>query len=95
MFFVYIIYSKSIDKYYIGQTENFETRIAEHNSGFYANSFTSQVNDWFLFYLINCDSKTQAIKIEAHIKRMKSRKYIESIARYSDIEEKLRILYSD
>ena len=95
MFYVYIIFSKNIDTYYIGQTEDFDTRLTEHNSGFFHNSFTSKANDWKLFHLIGCSSKTQAIKIEAHIKKMKSRKYIESIAKYPDIENKLKNLYND
>jgi putative endonuclease len=31
MFFVYIIYSESNDSYYIGMTENIESRLAAHN----------------------------------------------------------------
>lgn len=33
MFFVYILYSRSADRYYVGQTENFERRLQFHNSG--------------------------------------------------------------
>ena len=32
-FYVYIIYSKSKDSYYIGQTDNLEKRLFIHNSG--------------------------------------------------------------
>jgi len=31
MFFVYILYSASFDKYYVGQTRNLEDRIIRHN----------------------------------------------------------------
>ncbi|MFW6249215.1 MAG: GIY-YIG nuclease family protein [Bacteroidota bacterium] len=31
-FIVYILYSKSKDKYYIGQTNDLERRFHEHNS---------------------------------------------------------------
>ncbi|WP_083586346.1 GIY-YIG nuclease family protein [Algoriphagus zhangzhouensis] len=33
-FFVYILYSPTIDTYYIGQTTNLEERIKEHNNHF-------------------------------------------------------------
>jgi putative endonuclease len=32
MFVVYIIYSKKLNRYYIGTTDDFERRYAEHNS---------------------------------------------------------------
>ncbi|MCP4551496.1 MAG: GIY-YIG nuclease family protein, partial [Bacteroidetes bacterium] len=32
MFHIYIIYSKSADKYYIGHTNDVDRRITEHNS---------------------------------------------------------------
>ncbi|WP_366944291.1 GIY-YIG nuclease family protein [Fluviicola sp.] len=32
-YFVYINYFEKFDKYYIGQTENFESRLRLHNSG--------------------------------------------------------------
>ena len=31
--FVYILYSKSLDKYYTGQTNNLKDRLKSHNSG--------------------------------------------------------------
>ncbi len=95
MFCVYILYSKSLNLFYVGQTEDINARINEHNSGFYKNSFTAKAHDWNLYHLINCTSKTQAIKIEAHIKRMKSRKYIESLKTYPEIADKLTLLYRD
>lgn len=33
MFYVYILYSKSKDQYYIGQANNVEKRIVRHNKG--------------------------------------------------------------
>lgn len=95
MHYVYILQSRLTKDYYIGQTEDIETRINQHNSGFYSKAYTSKITDWKLFYAIKCISVTQAIKIENHIKRMKSRKYIESIQKYPEISERLLALYSD
>ncbi|MBL0147141.1 MAG: GIY-YIG nuclease family protein [Chitinophagaceae bacterium] len=32
-FFTYIIYSKDLNKYYVGYTENIEVRMKQHNTG--------------------------------------------------------------
>ena len=92
---VYIIHSPSIDRYYIGSTtEELAKRLMAHNSGKYGSkSFTSRAKDWELYYSIDCVSKSQALKIEQHIKRMKSRKYIENLKTYDEIGTKLKSMY--
>ena len=76
MFYVYIIYSPSLDKYYIGQTENIESRLFRHlNSG---NKSTKKAKDWVLKHFEIFNSRSEAIKRELEIKSKKSRKYIES-----------------
>ena len=46
MFYVYILKSIYYGKYYIGQTENIEKRMMEHNSG--KVNFTSRFIPWEL-----------------------------------------------
>ena len=77
MVYTYIIYSITLDKYYIGSTENIEDRLARHNRG--SSKFTSTAKDWKLVYSEKYDTKSEAIKREYEIKRKKSRKYIESL----------------
>jgi hypothetical protein len=43
MFYLYIIYSSKLDRYYVGYTADIEVRIVQHNSGL--SSFTSKAND--------------------------------------------------
>ena len=45
-FWVYIIYSFSLDKYYAGYNTDLEKRLAEHNNGI--STFTSKATDWEL-----------------------------------------------
>ena len=92
---VYILYSSSLDKYYVGYTESLKERVEQHNAGHYNGSYTMQTTDWELFYSISCESKKQSILIERHIKRMKSRKYYYSLRQYSEISIKLLHRYSD
>jgi putative endonuclease len=75
MFFVYIIYSTSLDQYYIGHSANMGERLFRHtNSG---SKATKKANDWKLVYTESYVTKSEAVKREAEIKRKKSRKYIE------------------
>lgn len=86
----YILYSSKIDSYYIGITqESIESRVERHNLSLYGSTYTSKVNDWELYYFIECNSIAQAIKIEKHIKKMKSKKYIENLKKYIEITIKL------
>jgi putative endonuclease len=90
---VYIIYSKSIDSYYTGCCMNISKRLNEHNNGKYSNSFTGKAKDWEVYYLVENLELTVALRIEKHIKRMKSRRYIENIKLYPEIIEKLILKY--
>jgi len=86
----YILYSKSVDQYYVGYTCDIEDRIKQHNERYFGSaSFTSKTNDWELFLLIPCSSIKQAIHLEYVIKKMKSRKYIENLRKYPEMVQKL------
>ena len=90
---VYILSSKEAGHFYIGSCMNIELRLAQHKSGEFTSSFTSNHTDWELFYMMDGLDYGQSRKIEAHIKRMKSRKYIENLSIYPEIMEKLLIQY--
>jgi putative endonuclease len=76
-YYVYIIYSKQLDTYYTGQTNNIETRLNNHLSGI--SKFTARAKDWVLVHHETFNSRTEAIQRENAIKKKKSRKYIEWI----------------
>ena len=92
MHFCYIIHSKNLDKFYVGETSDFEQRIKFHNSGF--SEFTSKANDWQIYLLISCKNREIARKLEKHIKSMKSKNYIRNLTKYPEIIEKLQAKYS-
>ena len=77
MYFTYIIYSKSKDKYYVGYTHDLKLRLERHNSG-WSRSTKSGI-PWKLVYFEDYNEKNEAIKRENEIKRKKSRKYIEEL----------------
>ncbi|HPF04342.1 MAG TPA: GIY-YIG nuclease family protein [Bacteroidales bacterium] len=76
-YYVYIIYSSSRDKYYTGYSEDPDERLIKHNLG--ATISTRTGKPWTLVYKEKCINKSTAIRRENQIKKMKSRKYIESL----------------
>ncbi len=77
MFFTYIIYSKSLNKYYIGYTANLEQRLREHIN--HTKGYTGKASDWNLVYYDSFIEKDAALKREIEIKKWKSRKKIEEL----------------
>ena len=76
-FYVYVIYSKSKDKYYTGYCEDISTRVQKHNFG--STPSTKSGIPWELVYFEEFDNKSDAIKREKEIKKKKSRIYIERL----------------
>ncbi len=92
-FSVYILFSSKLNRFYTGTTDNVERRLVEHNTGSHIDAFTNKGVPWTLFLVIGGLSSGQAYKIERHIKAMKSKKYIENLAEYNDMVEKLKEKY--
>jgi putative endonuclease len=88
--FCYIIYSKSLDRYYVGYTSDFVERLSLHKNGHFGRkSYTYKTSDWEQYLLIPCETIDQAVFVEARIKKMKSRRYIENLKRYPEIIKKI------
>ncbi len=77
MWEVYILYSEKRDRYYTGSTNNLERRVNEHNNR-HTPSTRSGI-PWRLVYRESYAEKWQARERERAIKKMKSRRYIESL----------------
>ena len=93
--FVYIIYSPSSDKFYVGETVNVPGRIEQHNSGHYHLASTKFANDWKLFLQIKCESRTHALKLERFIKKMKNRKFYQKLKNRPEIINDLIIKFKE
>jgi len=77
MFYTYIIFSKTLDKYYTGSCIDIQNRLDDHLNS--RSTYTKLAKDWILVYFENFDSRSLAVKREMEIKKKKSRKYIEFI----------------
>ena len=90
---VYILFSKKSDGYYIGQTEDLPLRLIQHLHKLLPVAYTKAADDWIVYYSLECSSRKQAVNIERHIKRMKSRRYIQNLVTYPELGEKLKMKY--
>ena len=71
----YILYSKSLDKYYIGHScEDLQERLRKHLSNH--KGFTAKTKDWIIIYFEKYNSKSEAYKRELEIKAWKSKSKI-------------------
>jgi putative endonuclease len=76
--FVYILYSRSLDKFYIGNTtEPVKERLRKHLSAH--SGFTSKAKDWELVFTEELINKSQAYRRELQIKGWKSKKRIQDL----------------
>ena len=79
MAWVYILFSKKIDKYYVGACTDLDRRFYEHNLG--RSKFTSTGIPWELVYTEEWEDLVLAKQRELKIKKMKSRVYIQELIR--------------
>lgn len=77
---VYINYSEKFDKYYIGQTENFESRILLHNAGLVKS--TSPYVPWVNILLLEKASRSEAMALEKKLKNLNRLRLIAFIEKY-------------
>jgi len=77
MYFVYILYSPTKGKYYVGSCEDVQKRLIKHNTNH--SGFTGGVLDWEIKWIEEHATKFDALKREKQIKNWKSRKMIEKL----------------
>ncbi len=78
MYFCYILYSKSLDRFYIGHTgDNLEERLRRHLSNH--KGFTNRAKDWTVIYHESFTDKESAYKREIEIKSWKSKVKIQAL----------------
>jgi putative endonuclease len=77
--FVYILFSETLNKYYVGSTTDLSRRFEEHNRG--KEKFTKTGIPWLLVYSEIFEELKQARQRETYIKKMKSKIFIERLIR--------------
>ena len=75
-FYVYILYSASLNIYYKGFSTDVEKRLEYHLNS--KNKFTSKAKDWVIVYVQEFSEKTDALLEEKRLKKL-NRKSIEKL----------------
>ncbi|MCF7861585.1 GIY-YIG nuclease family protein [Candidatus Woesearchaeota archaeon] len=82
-YYTYILYSKTKNRYYIGSCSDLSLRLQRHNEGWTRS--TKAGIPWKIVHFEPYNTKSEALKREYYIKRMKSRKFIEDLISQSHI----------
>ena len=72
MYFVYILHSTKLSRYYIGQTNNINRRLKYHNSGL--GSYTSKGVPWILLWYTEKSTRSEAIILEKKLKNLSQKR---------------------
>ena len=75
-YYVYILYSATLDVYYKGFSTHIEQRLEYHLTS--KHKFTSQTKDWVIVYVQEFEEKQGALKEEKRLKKL-NRKSIEKL----------------
>jgi putative endonuclease len=85
IYWLYILYSESLDKYYVGSTHDLEGRLRRHLTNH--TGFTGAAKDWYMAYSEGYPSKIDAYRREMQIKNWKSKKLIRNLITSSSEHE--------
>ncbi|MNU90183.1 GIY-YIG nuclease superfamily protein [compost metagenome] len=78
-YYIYILYSFSLDRYYIGYSSNPLLRLEQHLENT-SDKYTGKAKDWSLQAVFKVsESESEAIRMERFIKKQKSRKLLEQL----------------
>jgi len=75
--FVYILYSKSCDKFYTGHTQDLNNRLLEHNEG-ETKSIKSCI-PWTLTWKMELNTRSDAMALEKKIKSRGASRFLKDI----------------
>ena len=74
---MYALYSKKINRLYIGQTEDLDRRLREHHEG--VSFYTKRVDDWKLIHSEDFVTRSNALNREKQLKSYRGRKFLRSL----------------
>jgi putative endonuclease len=72
MYFVYILYSEKLNRYYVGSTNNITDRIKRHNAG--QGGYTKKGIPWKLIQTFEFQTRSEAVRFEMKVKKKRNRK---------------------
>ena len=79
---IYILYSKKLKRFYVGQTINLSNRLTEHNSG--ESPYTSAGIPWHLVWSTTKDTFRAAEVLEDKLKNLSRARKIKFMRKYNE-----------
>lgn len=81
MFTAYVLKSESSGKIYIGQTNDINKRLTEHNNSEYQLTKYTKRNKgpWIIVYFENYNNRINVLKREKQLKSAKGREFIHNL----------------
>ncbi len=80
MYYVYILYSESLDRFYIGSAADIQARLIKHLQNH--SGYTAKAKDWSIVYSEAFSTRSHAMAREKQIKAWKSRTMIQKLIEY-------------
>ena len=80
MYWVYVLYSKTTNLFYKGQTNDLGSRLARHNGGF--EKYTRKGVPWVVIWKTCVGTRAEAIALERKLKNLSRKRLIEFINKY-------------
>ena len=80
-FTVYILFSESHKRHYIGQTMDINNRIQRHNAGF--EKATAPYKPWVILWTTVKANRAEAMALEKKLKNLSTKRLIQFIIKYA------------
>ena len=77
MYYVYILYSQRKNKYYVGQTNDLERRLLQHNSSQVIS--TKFGVPWILKHFFEFEERAASVQLEKKIKKRGAKRYLQDM----------------
>ncbi|TDH26121.1 GIY-YIG nuclease family protein [Segetibacter sp. 3557_3] len=74
-YYIYILFSDSLQQFYTGSTQDLAKRLNDHNNGW--SKHTSKGVPWKLVYTKVYEGRTEALKAENNIKKRGAKRFLE------------------
>ncbi len=78
MYYVYLLYSKKFDRFYIGQTSDLDRRFEQHNAGDVKS--TKPFRPWERIYFEAYENRSDAMRREHFLKKQKNKLFLKRLA---------------
>ena len=77
MYYTYILFSKRLKKFYVGQTENLVQLLVDHNVC--RTKFAKKGIPWELIYFFELSTRSEAVRLESRIKSRGIRRFLSDL----------------